>query len=443
MYCRVVHPGGETMELMTDTGKFLGSYRRRIVDDEVDYLLAELPALLLDGPKAVGKTETARQRAQTVVRLNRDRDFQLVDAQLDNYLRRPTPVLFDEWQRLPQVWEAVKDSVDEDRTPARFLLTGSAPVDDTHSGAGRIPALRMRPLTLPERLICAPSVSLKSILSGQKPALFGSTDFSLEDYTDLILRSGFPGLQDLSERSLNRQLDTYLERLVNVDMKEAGTVVRQPEALMRWLRSYAAAIATTTSWEKVRDGANAGRDEKPSRDTTTRYTEALSRLRILDEVPPWLPSDNHLSRLGQTPKRFLADPALAARLVGVSRNGLLLGEGPKVTPRDGTFLGALFESLVAMSLFVFADANAAQLRHLRTWSGDHEVDFIVVGEGGKVVALEAKLGSTVRPEHVAHLLWLREQLGDRLLDAILINTGSDAYRRKDGIGVVPLGLLGP
>jgi len=100
------------MEVRTNTGKFLGNYRRRIVDDEMDYLLAELPALLLDGPKAVGKTETARQRAKTFVRLNRERDFQLADAQLDSYLLKPAPVLFDEWQRLPQVWEAVKDSVD-------------------------------------------------------------------------------------------------------------------------------------------------------------------------------------------------------------------------------------------------------------------------------------------------------------------------------------------
>ena len=431
------------MGVMTKTGKFLGEYRRRIVDDEVDYLLTELPALLLDGPKAVGKTETARRRAQTIVRLNRARDFQLADAQLDSYLLKPAPVLFDEWQRLPQVWEAIKDSVDEDQTPARFLLTGSAPVDDTHSGAGRIPSLRMRPLTLPERLVCTPSVSLKSLLSGERPSLSGTNNFTLEDYTDLILRSGFPGFQDLSVRSLNKHLDTYLERLVNVDMKEAGTVVRQPETLMRWLRSYAATVATTTSWEKVRDGATAGHKDKPSRDATTRYTEALTRLRILDEVPPWLPSDNHLSRLGQTPKRFLADPALAARLVGVSRDRLLQGEGPATTPRGGTYLGALFESLVALSLFVFSDANSVPLRHLRTWSGDHEVDFIVVGREGKVVALEVKLGSTVRPEHVSHINWLKEQLGDRLLDAVVVNTGSDAYRRKDGIAVVPLGLLGP
>ena len=431
------------MEVRTNTGKFLGNYRRRIVDDEMDYLLAELPALLLDGPKAVGKTETARQRAKTFVRLNRERDFQLADAQLDSYLLKPAPVLFDEWQRLPQVWEAVKDSVDEDKTPARFLLTGSAPVDDTHSGAGRIPSLRMRPLTLPERLVCTPSVSLKALLTGERSELTGTSGFTLEDYTDLILHSGFPGFQDLSSRSLNKHLDTYLERLVNVDMKEAGTVVRQPDTLMRWLRAYAATVATTTSWEKVRDGANAGHDDTPSRDATTRYTEALTRLRILDEVLPWLPSDNHLSRLGLTPKRFLADPALAARLVGVPRDRPLQGEGPATAPRDGTYLGALFESLVALSLLVFSDADSVLLRHLRTWRGNHEVDFIVVGQGGRVVALEAKLGNAVRPEHVSHLKWLKEKLGDRLLDAVVVNTGSDAYRRKDGIGVVPLSLLGP
>lgn len=244
-------------------------------------------------------------------------------------------------------------------------------------------------------------------------------------------------------RSDRKHLDTYLDRLVNVDMKEAGAVIRQPETLMRWLRAYAATVATTTSWDKLRDGATAGEGEKPSKRTTSRYTEALFRLRILDEVPPWLPNDNHLARLGQTPKRFLADPALAARLVGVPRDRLLQGEGPTATPHDGTYLGALFESLVALSLLVFSDANSVSLRHLRTWSGDHEVDFIVVGQGGKVVALEAKLGNTVRAEHVSHLHWLKGQLGDDLLDAVVVNTGSDAYRRKDGIAVVPLGLLGP
>lgn len=287
-----------TIRVMSDSCAFLGSYRRRIVDGELDELLTELPALLLDGPKAVGKTETARQRAQTVVRLNRDRHLQLVDAQLDDYLLKPPPVLFDEWQRLPQVWEAVKDSVDDDKTPGRYVLTGSAPAGHTHSGAGRIPSLRMRPLTLPERLVSTPSVSLKSLLSGQKPALSGASDFSLEDYTDFILRSGFPGFQDLSSRSLNKQLDTYLERLVNVDMKEAGAVIRRPETLMRWLRVYSATVATTTSWDKLRDGATAGEGEKPSKRTTSRYTLALFRLRILDEVPPWL-GDNHQSRLGR------------------------------------------------------------------------------------------------------------------------------------------------
>jgi len=428
---------------MTATGGFLGSYRRRIVDDELDYLLKELPAVLLDGPKAIGKTETAKQRAQTIVRLNRDRELQLADARLDSLLLKPTPVLFDEWQRLPQVWEAVKDSVDVDKTPARFILTGSAPLDDTHSGAGRIPSLRMRPLTLPERLVCTPSVSLESLLKGERGEISGTSSLTLEDYTDLILRSGFPGFQDLSARTLNLHLDTYLERLVNVDMKEAGTVIRQPETLMRWLRAYAATIATTTSWAKLRDGATAGESDKPSKTTTIRYTEALHRLRILDEVPPWLPGDNHLSRLGQSPKRFLADPALAARLVEVPRDRLLEGEGPTASPATGTYLGALFESLVALSLFVFCDVNAVPLRHLRTWSGDHEVDFIVVGSGGKVIAIEAKVGSTVRPDHVEHLNWLKEQLGDKLLDAVVVNTGSDAYRRKDGIAVVPLSLLGP
>lgn len=170
----------------------------------------------------------------------------------------------------------------------------------------------------------------------------------------------------------------------------------------------------------------------------------LERLFILDPVPGWQPTRNHIARLALPPKHQLADPALAARLLGASVDSLLSGaqSGPPV-PRDGPLLGALFESLVTLSVRVYAQACEAVVGHLRTHRGDHEVDLIVERGDGKVVAIEVKLNAGPPDDAVAHLRWLRERIGDDLLDAVVVTTGSEAYRRKDGIAVVPAALLGP
>jgi predicted AAA+ superfamily ATPase len=163
----------------------------------------------------------------------------------------------------------------------------------------------------------------------------------------------------------------------------------------------------------------------------------------LDDLDAWTPTRNHLSRLVAAPKHHLADPALAARLLGLDVGALLSGEGPDALPRDGAFLGSLFESLATQTVRVLAQAAEAQVAHLRTMEGKHEIDLIVVRGDGRVVALEVKLSSTVDERSVRHLRWLQETLGDDLLDAVVLTTGSQAYRRADGIGVVPLALLGP
>ncbi len=226
-------------------------------------------------------------------------------------------------------------------------------------------------------------------------------------------------------------------------MPEAGFAVRRPATVRAWLRAYAAATATTTSWDKIRNAATSGVDDKPAKTTTLPYIELLTALRILDPLEAWLPTNNHLASVASAPKHHLADPALAVRLVRTSAVRLLRGETPgPPTPRDGSFLGALFESLVALSIRTFAQNADARVYHLRTHGGRHEVDFVVEGAEG-VVAMEAKLGATVSDDHVRHLLWLRRQLGDDCVDLVVVHTGSEAYRRPDGVAVVPLGLLGP
>ncbi len=192
------------------------------------------------------------------------------------------------------------------------------------------------------------------------------------------------------------------------------------------------------------DAATGGQGDKPSKTTTQPYREILERLWIADPIPAWLPSRNRLSRLAQPPKHHLADPALAARILGLDADALLSGvESGLSIPRDGTLLGHLFESLVTLCLRVYAQPADARVRHLRLHGGRQEVDLIVERADQRVVAIEVKLSGTAEQHDVKHLLWLPERIGDDLIDAVVIHTGPQAYRRKDGIAVVPAALLGP
>jgi len=313
----------------------------------------------------------------------------------------------------------------------------------THSGAGRIVTVRMRPLSLTERGVETPTVSLAHLLRGDRADIEGTTDVALKDYVNELIRSGFPGLRRFTGRALRTQLDGYLRRIIDTDFEEQGLIVRRPETLRRWMTAYAAATATTASYEALRDAATGGQGDKPSKTTTQPYREILERLWIVDPVPAWLPSRNQLNRLAQPPKHHLADPALAVRLLGLDADALLGGSeaGPEL-PRDGTLLGHLFESLVTLSVRVYAQSAEAELKHLRLHGGRREVDLIVERADQRVVAFEVKLGRTVGEGDVKNLLWLREQIGDDLLDAAVINTGPQAYRRNDGIAVIPAALLG-
>jgi predicted AAA+ superfamily ATPase len=426
-----------------DSNLQVSSYAPRVIDAELDELLAGLSALSLDGARGVGKTSTARHRGGTVIRLDHPASLAVIHAQPDLLTMGSLPIVIDEWQRYPPSWDVVRRAVDDDARPGRFILTGSATptTRPTHSGAGRIVTRRMRPLTLPERGIGAPTVSLATLLSNGGGPLEGTTEVTLQDYTSEILTGGFPGMRHGNARTQRAALDGYLERIIDADLPELGVEVRSPAALRRWATAYAAATSTTTSYEKIRTAAGGG--HAPAKTTTISYHDALERLWLLDPVPAWFPTNNHLRRLTAGPKHQLADPALAARLVGLDAGALLRGEGPASMPRDGAFLGALFESLVALTLRVFAQAAEAKVSHLRTRGGEQEVDYIVSRGDQRVLGVEVKLSQTVDDHDVRHLSWLRQRLGHDLVDAIVVTTGPYAYRRPDGIGVVPLALLGP
>ncbi|WP_300681585.1 DUF4143 domain-containing protein [Nocardioides sp.] len=421
-------------------------YRRRVLDEVLDDLLPALAAVTLEGAKGVGKTATARERAQTFLPLDLPAQREIVAADLTYLTRVDPPVLIDEWQLVPAVWDRVRRAVDDGAAGGTFLLTGSAtiPADARiHSGAGRIVSLKMRPLSLAERNLAEPTVSLADLLSGSRPAIGGESTLDLDTYVEEILRSGFPGIRDLPTRARSLQLDSYLTRILERELPENGVSVRRPAALRAWLAAYAACTSSDTTYSKILDAATSGLADKPSRGTVDGYREQLTRLFILDPVPAWVPVFNPLKRLTLSPKHHLVDPALAARLAGVTRPGLLRGFSPQGDPAAGTWLGALFESLVTQSVRVYADAASAHVGHLRTQATDREIDLIVEGEDRRVVAIEVKLSETISDRDVRHLNWLHDQIGDHLADKVVITTGRHAYRRADGVAVVPLALLGP
>jgi len=421
-------------------------YLPRVVDRELDELLAALPAVVLEGARGVGKTTSAERRAATVHRL--DIPAQLVVAQADpeRLVAGVTPILIDEWQRLPESWDLVRRAVDADRTPGRFLLTGSATPGNApiHSGAGRIVTLRLRPMTLAERGVGTPTVSLADLLQGGRPPISGKTTVGLETYVHEMLASGLPGLRGLTGRPLRAALDGYIDRIVEHDFAQMGHAVRNPTALRAWMTAYAAMVSSTAAYETIRAAATGGYGEKPSRGAAQPYNDVLQRLWILEPVPAWMPGKGFISRLGQAPKHQVADPAIATRLLKLDADALLERRPPGTSALPhSTMLGPLFESLVTLSVRVYAQAAECSVMHLRTRApNEREVDLIVQRPDGRVLAIEVKLARAIGDDDVRHLLWLRERIGSDLLDMIVVTTGPEAYRRKDDVAVVPLALLG-
>ncbi len=279
-----------------------------------------------------------------------------------------------------------------------------------------------------------PTVSLAALLAGQS-AVGGLTAHTLPSYAVDIASSGFPGIRAAHHDVQEDLLDSYTRNIVDRDLAEADIRIRAPHTLHRWLTAYAAASSTTTAYDRILNAAVGPEGQHPAKTTTIAYREHLERIYVLDPVAAWSPSHNPFAALQVGAKHQLVDPAIAARLLGVTAGSLM-------TARGRHLLGPLFESLSTLSVRVAAESNRARVGHLRTRDGRREVDLIVENREGQIVALEVKLSQQVRDEDVRHLLWLRDQYPD-VVDLVVLTTGTRAFRRSDGVAVVPLALFGP
>lgn len=412
-------------------------YLPRYIDFELDELTSA-PAIAIDGPKAVGKSETATRRADRTYFLDRDNERELLQADMDALLLSEEILCIDEWQHLPSVWDAIRRNVDK-HVNSRYLLTGSAtPLEgvNTHSGAGRVISLRMRPLALSERAGIEPTVRIEDLFTG-KATITGATSYSLSDYSHALCATGLPGVYEQPARLRRQLIDAYIQRVIDRDVPDQGLMVRKPESLRAWWAAYAAASSTTTSYIKILNAASPGDSAKISKDAALGYRDILTKLWLLEPVPAWFPNRTPFKKLTAAPKHQIFDPGIAAALLGLTPEML-------VSQESGSWelFGQLFESLVTLTVRAAGQAAEAKVSHLRTQGGAQEVDLILERYDGKVVAFEVKLKPTPTDRDVRHLHWLGDQIGPRLVDKVVVTTGTHAYRRPDGVAVVPLALLG-
>jgi predicted AAA+ superfamily ATPase len=418
----------------------------RYIEDWIAQYLPLLRAVSIEGARGVGKTVSAKRFAETLIYLDRENERTALEGDYERLWTEAPPILLDEWQYLPEVWDRVRRMVDDHIPPGTFLLTGSMQSTNKaiHSGAGRIIGIRMRPLSLAERFPDEVRYKLQDCLDGKMPErIDGISKISYQDYINEIVRSGFPAIYQADEGVRKLEIESYLERISHRDFDSQGVAIRHPGKMMSWLRAYAAATGTTTSYNKMLDAATAGEDQKPSKETAIAYREALRSLWLIDDLHFWWDGGGFLGRLKQTPKHYLADPALEAYLLGLSERDLITGKASSAFDADyGSIAGRLFESLCNMSLRTYATTIGADIGYVRTQKGNREIDF-VVQKNQCIVAIEVKLSPTVDDSDVRHLNWFEEKIGDRIKEKIILTTGSHAYRRpKDRVLVIPAALFG-
>lgn len=416
-------------------------YRPRIADGQLENKLASAGAVEIRGPKWCGKTETALQLASSAVMMQdpdeAENNLLLARTKPSVLLRGARPRLIDEWQDAPQLWDSVRYAVDRERAAGSFILTGSATpyAKPKHTGAGRIASLDMLPMSLFESGDSTGEVSLRVLFEGGDPD--GHSPADVETLARLTCRGGWPwaivgaGADACLEIAYNL-VDTICHR----DISKVDGVSRNPQHARVIMQEYARVSSTQAKHASIRRDLNA-RGTELSRDTVDSYIAKLRELYIIQDLPAWTPSLRGKSRITRTPTRHYCDPSLAVAALGTSPDPLL---------RDMATFGLLFESLCVRDLRAYAGALNGRVFHYHDESG-LEVDAVVELRSGAYALLEVKMGAWEIDDGAASLLKLARKVDASVMGApafcAVITPGGYAYRREDGVLVLPVTCLAP
>lgn len=420
------------------------SYKARIADDLLKSKLEGKGAVLVEGAKWCGKTTTAEQIAKSILYLSNSEDSQqyleMASLHPGRLLRGATPRLIDEWQLAPQLWDAVRFEVDHRDDLGQFILTGSTvppSLDEIHhTGTGRIARLKMRPMTLFESGESNGSVSLRGLFK-EGYEVNGNHPITLEEMAYLTCRGGWPLSVDMRQATALEQAFDYCEAIVNSDVSRIDNVTRNPERVKRLMKSYARLQGSQSPATVIREDMQANEASGLNEDTIHDYMLALKKIFVIEDTCAWNPNLRSKTAIRTTDTRYFTDPSIATASLGLGPDDLL---------SDLRTFGLLFETLCIRDLKVYAEANGGQVYHYRD-SSDLECDAVVHLRNGSYGLIEIKLGGN---RLIAEATSTLEKLASKIdtdkmkppsFKMVLTATGDYAYRRKDGLIIVPIGCL--
>ncbi|WP_306428541.1 MULTISPECIES: ATP-binding protein [unclassified Corynebacterium] len=414
-------------------------YRPRVVDAELGLCMAAMGAVFIDGPKAVGKTRTAVQVARSVFRMDVDEAARAaLEVAPEQLFSSPTPIVFDEWQEAPRLWNLVRRAVDDHTEKGLYLLTGSSrPRDEVrvHSGAGRIARLRMRPMTLFETGHSTGEVSLQRLLEGGDPE-GTSSGLTIVELLERLVVGGWPDLLNAGEREAALWLSDYLRTVVEVDVPGIGPR-RNPGNITRLLSSLGRSVAAPLNLSSLAQDVG-GADGPIAQETMKNYMDALERLMLIEPIPAWRPHMRSRTRLRASAVHHFVDPSLGTAALGVGTHQLL---------QDLNAAGLHFESLVMRDLRVYGQPLGATLASWRDTQTGHEIDAVLELPDGRWAGIEVKLGESAADAAADSLLRMASKIDQDRHGApaalIVVTGGRFSYRRPDGVCVVPITALGP